>query len=97
MKSKEPNAIKSMLARMLKYYGEVKSHNEKTGVERKDWEWFDKMDAIFSNRENIMPSFIANRSTDINSEDSSSIESKLPKKSKKNHVDSIVIAITAMR
>ena len=81
---------------MLKYYGEVKSHNEKTGVERKDWEWFDKMDAIFGNRENIVPSFIANRSTDIDSEDSSSIESKLPKKSKKNHVDSIVIAITAM-
>ena len=96
MKSKEPNAIKSKLARMLKYYGEVKSHNEKTGVERKDWEWFDKMDAIFGNRENIVPSFIANRSTDIDSEDSSSIESKLPKKSKKNHVDSIAIAITAM-
>ena len=54
------------------------------------------MDAIFGNHENIVPSFIANRSTDIDSEDSSSIESKLPKKSKKNHIDFIVIAITTM-
>jgi hypothetical protein len=96
LKNKEPNAIKSKLARMIKFYGEVKSHNEKSGVERKDWEWFEKMDAIFGTRENIVPSFIANVSTDIDSEESSSTGSKTPKKSKKNNVDSIAVAITTM-
>ncbi|EXX63155.1 hypothetical protein RirG_154920 [Rhizophagus irregularis DAOM 197198w] len=46
LKNKEPNAIKSKLARMIKYYSEVKAHNEKSGVERKDWDWYKKMDAI---------------------------------------------------
>lgn len=95
LKNKEPSAIKSKLARMIKYYGEVKTHNEKSGVERKDWEWFDKMDAIFGTRENIVPSFIANRSTDIDSEEPS-IEPKIPKKLKKNNVDSIAMAISTM-
>lgn len=94
--NKEPNAIKSKLARMIKHYGEVKSHNEKSGVERKDWEWFDKMDAIFGTRENIVPSFIANRSTDIDSEDFSNIESKTSKRPRKNNVDSIAMAISTM-
>ncbi|EXX65922.1 hypothetical protein RirG_128660 [Rhizophagus irregularis DAOM 197198w] len=71
LKNKEPNAIKSKLARMIKYYGEVKAHNEKSGVERKDWDWYEKMDAIFGTRENIAPSFIVNRSTDIDGEESS--------------------------
>src|SRR6266542_1827515 len=81
---------------MIKYYGEVKNHNEKSGAERKDWEWYDKMNAIFGTRENIVPSFIANRSTDIDSEESSGIEPKPPKKLKKNNVDSIAMAISTM-
>ena len=40
------------------------------------------MDNIFGTRENIVPSFIANRSTDID-EESSNIESKIPKRPKK--------------
>ncbi|EXX58618.1 hypothetical protein RirG_196260 [Rhizophagus irregularis DAOM 197198w] len=96
LKNKEPNAIKSKLARMIKYYGEVKAHNEKSGVERKDWDWYEKMDAIFGTRENIAPSFIVNRSTDIDGEESSSMEPKTPKRSKKNNVDTIAMAISTM-
>ncbi|CAB4494386.1 unnamed protein product [Rhizophagus irregularis] len=96
LKNKEPNAIKSKLARMIKYYGEVKAHNKKSGVERKDWNWYEKMDAIFSTRENIAPSFIVNRSTDIDGEESSGIEPKTPKRSKKNNVDTIAMAISTM-
>ncbi|PKY61012.1 hypothetical protein RhiirA4_520701, partial [Rhizophagus irregularis] len=47
LKNKEPNAIKSKLARLIKTYSEVKKHNEKSGEARKDWVWYDKMDAIF--------------------------------------------------
>ncbi|CAG8563028.1 3530_t:CDS:2 [Rhizophagus irregularis] len=97
LKNKEPNAIKSKLARMIKYYGEVKAHNEKSGVERKDWDWYEKMDAIFGTRENIAPSFIVNRSTDIDGEESSSMEPKTPKRSKKNNVDTIAMAISTMK
>ncbi|CAB4436579.1 unnamed protein product [Rhizophagus irregularis] len=43
----------------------TKDHNEKFGVERKYWDCYEKMDAIFGTHENIAPSFIANRSTDI--------------------------------
>ncbi|CAB4427065.1 unnamed protein product [Rhizophagus irregularis] len=96
LKNKEPNAIKSKLARMIKYYGEVKAHNEKSGVERKDWDWYEKMDAIFGTRENIAPSFIVNRSTDIDGEESSGMEPKTPKRSKKNNVDTIAMAISTM-
>ncbi|CAB4427339.1 unnamed protein product [Rhizophagus irregularis] len=76
LKNKEPNAIKSKLARMIKYYGEVKAHNEKSGVERKDWD--------------------CNRSTDIDGEESSGMEPKTPKRSKKNNVDTIAMAISTM-
>ncbi|PKC53006.1 hypothetical protein RhiirA1_456398 [Rhizophagus irregularis] len=81
---------------MIKYYGEVKAHNEKSGVERKDWDWYEKMDAIFGTRENIAPSFIVNRSTDIDGEESSGMEPKTPKRSKKNNVDTIAMAISTM-
>lgn len=78
---------------MVKNYSEVKKHNEKSGVERKDWEWYEKMDNIFGNRENISPSSIANKSTEFEGEES---ESRLSKKPKKNNVDSIAIAISTM-
>ncbi|CAB4477702.1 unnamed protein product [Rhizophagus irregularis] len=83
LKNKEPSAIKSKLARMIKYYGEIIDHNEKFGVERKDWDCYEKLDAIFGTHENIAPSFIANRSTDIDGEESSGMEPKTPKRSKK--------------
>jgi len=37
LKNKKPNAIKSKLIRMIKTYGDVKKHNEKTSAKRKDW------------------------------------------------------------
>ncbi|CAB4427210.1 unnamed protein product [Rhizophagus irregularis] len=83
LKTKEPNAIKSKLARMVKIYSEVKKHNEKSGVERRDWEWYEKMDNIFGTRENITPSFIANKITDIEDEEPLNIEPRLPKNQKK--------------
>ncbi|EXX78870.1 uncharacterized protein OCT59_017318 [Rhizophagus irregularis] len=96
LKNKELNAIKSKLARMIKYYDEVKAYNEKSGVERKDWDWYEKMDAIFNTCKNIAPSFIVNRSTDIDGKESSGIEPKIPKRSKKNNVDTIAMAISTM-
>ncbi|CAG8731208.1 8339_t:CDS:2, partial [Funneliformis mosseae] len=96
LKNKEPAAIKSKLSRMIKTYSEVKKHNEQTGVERKDWEWFDKMDCIFGIRENISPSFITNRFTDTENEEPLNNESKPVKKLKKNNVDAIATAITMM-
>ncbi|GBC35992.1 hypothetical protein GLOIN_2v1567919 [Rhizophagus irregularis DAOM 181602=DAOM 197198] len=68
LKNKEPNAIKSKLARMIKYYSEVKAHNEKSGVERKDWDC----------------------------EESLGMEPKTPKRSKKNNVDTIAMAISTI-
>ena len=38
-------------------------------MERKDCEWYDKLDVIFGTRENISPSFLANKSTDIINEE----------------------------
>ncbi|CAB4478939.1 hypothetical protein RhiirA5_377057 [Rhizophagus irregularis] len=94
---KEPNAIKSKLARLIKTYSEVKKHNEKSGEARKDWVWYDKMDVIFGARENIAPSFIANRSIDIEKdEELLDNKSKFSKKQKKNNVDTIAIAISTM-
>jgi len=96
LKNKEPVAIKSKLSRMVKTYSEVKNHNERTGAERKDWEWFDKMDDLFGTRENISPSFIANKSTDVENEEPLDNESKPIKKLKKNNVDAIAAAISTM-
>ncbi|PKY56584.1 hypothetical protein RhiirA4_476984 [Rhizophagus irregularis] len=58
----------------------TKDHNEKFGVERKYWDCYEKMDAIFGTHENIAPSFIANRSTDIDGEESSGMKPKTPKR-----------------
>jgi hypothetical protein len=96
LKNKEPNAIKSKLARLIKTYSEVKRHNEKSGEARKDWVWYEKMDALFGTRENIAPSFIANRSTDLEDEESLDNKSKFSKKQKKNNVDTIAVAISTM-
>ena len=96
LKNKESAAIKSKLSRMIKTYGEIKRHNEQTGVERKDWEWFDKMDSLLDSRENISPSFIANRFTDVENEETLGSESKSCKKLKKNNVDTITAAISTM-
>jgi len=51
------------------------------------------MDNIFGACKNISLSFIANRNTDIKEEESLNSEFKLPKKLKKNNVDSIAFAI----
>ncbi len=51
------------------------------------------MDNIFGARKNISPSFIANRNTDIEEEESLNSEYKLLKKLKKNNVNSIAFAI----
>jgi hypothetical protein len=98
LKTKKPNAIKSKIARMIKTYSEIKKHNGKTGESRKDWVWYEKMDSLFGTRENIAPSFIANRFTDVEDEEfvSSGSESKFSKKQKKNNVDTIATAISAM-
>ncbi|CAB4424626.1 unnamed protein product [Rhizophagus irregularis] len=75
--------IKKKMLLVIKYYQQekekindekestVKAHNEKSGIERKDWDWYEKMDAIFGTSENIAPSFIVNRSTDIDGKESS--------------------------
>jgi hypothetical protein len=94
--NKKPNAIKSKLARMIKTYSDVKKHNEKSGESRKDWVWYEKMDRLFGTRENIAPSFIANRATDVEDEEFVSSEPKSSKKQKKNNVDTIATAISAM-
>lgn len=96
LKNKKPNAIKSKIARMLKIYSDVKKHNEKSGESRKDWVWYEKMDRLFGNRENIAPSFIANRVTDVEDEESVNSEPKPSKKQKRNNVDTIATAISTM-
>ena len=96
LKDKEPNGIKGKLSRMIKTYSDVKKHNEKSGVERKDWEWYDKMDSVFGARENISPSYIANRESTGIEEEETLVEHKFSKKVKRNNVDTIALAILAM-
>ncbi|GBC18437.1 hypothetical protein GLOIN_2v1567919 [Rhizophagus irregularis DAOM 181602=DAOM 197198] len=72
-----------------KLFNEMSVKREKTGL-------YEKMDAIFGTRENIAPSFIVNRSTDIDGEESSGMEPKNTKRSKKNNVDTIAMAISTM-
>ncbi|RGB23436.1 hypothetical protein C1646_677125 [Rhizophagus diaphanus] len=54
------------------------------------------MDRLFSTHENIAPSFIANKSTDIEDEEFVSNELKPSKKQKRNNVDTIATAISTM-
>jgi len=64
-------------------------------VERKDWYWYDKLDIIFGIRENITPSFLANKSTDIIEETEIKKEScKKPKG--KNNVEVMSMAMVEM-
>lgn len=65
-------------------------------MERKDWYWYDKLDMIFGTRENITPSFVANKSTDI-IEEEVEVKKEIYKKPKnKNNVEVMTIAIGEM-
>jgi len=65
-------------------------------VERKDWEWYDKLDIIFGTRENISPSFMANKSTDIINEEIETKKVNNKKQKNRNNVEVITEAITEM-
>jgi len=54
------------------------------------------MDSLLDSCENISPSFIANRFTDVENEETLGSESKSCKKLKKNNVDTIAAAISTM-
>ena len=54
------------------------------------------MDSLLGSHENISPSFIANRFTDVENEETLGSESKSCKKLKKNNVDTIAAAISTM-
>jgi hypothetical protein len=81
----------------MKKYESIKKHNEKTGNERKDWYWYDKMDGIFGTRENVTPSFLANKETGINIEEEGGVKKENNKKQKsKNNVEVIATALAEM-
>ena len=67
-------------------------------MERKDWEWYDKLDIIFGTRENISTSFLANKSTDIINEEieTKKVYNKKQKQKNKNNVEVMTEAITEM-
>lgn len=81
--------------RLIKRYESIKKYNNQSGVERKDWNWYDKLDIIFGNRENITPSFLVNKSTGIIEEEVIKKESCKKVKGKSN-VDVMSIAIVEM-
>jgi hypothetical protein len=81
----------------MKKYESIRKHNNKTGNERKDWFWYDKMDMIFGNRENITPSFLANKETGITIDEEDVIKKESVKKQKsKNNVEVIAMALAEM-
>ncbi|GBB98127.1 hypothetical protein RclHR1_31420002 [Rhizophagus clarus] len=89
----------SKLTRLIKMYESIKKHNNQTGNERKDWCWYDKMDMIFGVRENITPSFLANKETDTLIEEEIveiKDENKKQKHKSKNNVEVIAMAIAEM-
>ncbi|RGB30765.1 hypothetical protein C1646_764905 [Rhizophagus diaphanus] len=53
------------LLHLIKKYEKVKKYNNQSSVDRKDWCWYDQLDEIFGTRENIIPSFLANKSISI--------------------------------
>ena len=65
-------------------------------MERKDWEWYDKLDIIFGTRENISPSFLANKSTDIINEKIETKKVNNIKQKNRNNVEVITEAIIEM-
>lgn len=65
-------------------------------MERKDWEWYDKLDVIFGTRENISPSFLANKSTDIINEEIETKKVNNKKQKNRNNVEVMTEAITEM-
>lgn len=94
--------ILGKISRLIRKYEETKKHNNQSGVDRKDWCWYDQLDEIFGTRENINPSFLANRSTDIIEEEAeinkeSQVKKENNKKQKgKNNVEVISMAIVEM-
>ena len=90
------------LSRLIKKYEDIKKHNNQSGVDRKDWCWYDQLDEIFGTRENITPSFLANKSTDIIEEEAeankeSQVKKENHKKQRgKNNVEVISMAIVEM-
>lgn len=94
IKSKSAESIKGRLRRLLDKYSKVKQLNNRTGSERIDWKWLEKMERIFGHRENVSPSLVSNVSTDYFSDEEREIKTekerkKVVKKSK-NNVESIV-------
>ena len=65
-------------------------------MERKDWEWYDKLDIIFGTRKNISPSFLANKSTDIINEEIETKKVNNKKQKNRNNVEVMTEAITEM-
>jgi hypothetical protein len=92
--------FKGKLARLIKRYETIKNHNNQSGVERKDWYWFDKLDLIFGTRENITPSFIANKSTndtiDNTEKEDEGKKGNYKKQKVKNNVEVMATAIAEM-
>ncbi|GBC07918.1 hypothetical protein RclHR1_07790010 [Rhizophagus clarus] len=98
--NKEPIAIKSKLARLIKKYETIKKHNNQSGIERKNWYWYDTLDLIFGTRENIAPSFLANKSTsdkiDDNKEENEVKKVGNKKQKVKSNVEVMATAIVEM-
>ena len=93
------------LSCLIKKYEDIKKHNNQSGVDRKDWCWYDQLDEIFGIRENITPSFLANRSTDIIEDIEEAVEANKENQVKKenhkkqkgkNNVEVILMAIVEM-
>lgn len=82
--------------RLIKRYESIKKYNNQSGVERKDWYWYDKLDIIFGTRENITPSSLANKSTGIIEEEVEVKKESCKKLKGKNNVEVISTAIVEM-
>ncbi|PKY57123.1 hypothetical protein RhiirA4_477970 [Rhizophagus irregularis] len=81
--NKEANAIKGKLSHLIKKYEKIKKHNNQSSIDRKDWCWYDQLDEIFGTRENITPSFLANKFISIIDEEETEIKKERHKKQKK--------------
>jgi hypothetical protein len=83
--------------RLIKRYEGIKKHNNQSGVEHKDWYWYDKLDIIFGTRENITPSSLANKSTGIIEEEVEIKKENCKKlKGKDNNVEVMSMVIVEM-
>ena len=82
--------------RLISRYENIKKYNNQSGVERKDWYWYDKLDMIFGTRENITPSVIANKSTTDIIEDEVVKKESYKKLKGKNNIEVMSMAIVEM-